>query len=76
MDNNESLELLLDLHKDLSITREHLAEIKTDLKEHMKRTAILETELKFIHKQIWLAHGAIGLLSVLATIAALFKFFA
>lgn len=75
MDNRNDIELLLDLHKELAVTREHMAEVRADLREHIKRTAIIETELKFIHKQIWLAHGAVALLGILGTIISVFKIF-
>lgn len=56
------LELLIEMTKDLAAMSAHQQEIKEDLKQHMKRTAILETEIKYLHKQVNIAHGAIALL--------------
>jgi len=73
MDDRDQLEILFDLHKELAIIREHMGEVRTDLRVHIKRTAIIETELKFIHRQVWLAHGAIGLLALLGTVLTVWK---
>jgi hypothetical protein len=60
-------EILLDLHRSMGSVTANLAEVKADLREHMKRTAMLESEIKWIHRQIWIAHGAIALLGILGT---------
>lgn len=72
MDNSQ-LEIILDIHKELSIMREHMGEVRADLREHIKRTAIIETEVKFLHKQIWLAHGALALLTLVGTVIVVYK---
>lgn len=67
----EIFELLLDLHKEVAIVRADQASMKEDLRHHIKRTALLEAELKRIHdqdigwlkKNIYLAYGAIGFVS-------------
>jgi hypothetical protein len=61
-------EILLDLHRSMGSVTANLAEVKADLREHMKRTAMLESEIKWIHRQIWIAHGAIALLGILGTL--------
>lgn len=77
MDDNELMkEILLDVHRGMGILGNDVAAMKADLREHMKRTAILETEIKWIHRQIWIAHGAIALFGVIGTAAGvLTKFF-
>lgn len=71
--NHEQFKLILELHKESAIIREVMAEVKADLREHMKRTAIIETELKWLHRQIWIAHGAIGLIGIIGGLAGLIK---
>lgn len=48
-------EILLSIKEDLGFMR-------ADLSEHMRRTAILEEEVKVIHRQANLAQGALMLL--------------
>ena len=60
MDSNAlNDKLLLDMHQQTGIIREHIAGIQTDIKEHIRRTNIIEAELKWVQRQIWVAHGAI-----------------
>lgn len=74
---DESLmeKILLDLHKEVAIVRENQAGMSADLKEHMKRTAIVETEVKYLHKQASIAQGAIAFISLLAILVSLYKSF-
>lgn len=67
--------ILLDMHKELAIVRENQAGMSADLKEHMKRTAIIETEVKYLHKQTNIAQGAIALVSLAAVLISLYKSF-
>ena len=77
MKNDELMEqLLLKMHEDLSIVKQDQAAVKVDLKEHMRRTAVIETEVKYLHKQIFIAHGAISFISLIALIASIYKAFA
>lgn len=55
--------LLLDIHAALPVISERLGAIEADLAYHIKRTELLETEVKYLHKQINIAHGAIALLT-------------
>lgn len=71
MSNLSNESLILDLVKQTAAISAHIVEIKEDLKDHMKRTAQVETELKFIHKQIWIAHGGIAALTLLGVVAKL-----
>lgn len=52
-----NLEILIEMQKEMGIISAHVAEIKADVREHMKRTAILETEVKFLHRQAWILYG-------------------
>jgi regulator of replication initiation timing len=69
--DQEIFELLLDLHKEVAIIRADQGSMKEDLREHIKRTALLEAELKRLHdqdigwlkKNVYLAYGAIGFIS-------------
>lgn len=71
--DQEIFELLLDLHKEVAIIRNDQGAMKEDLKEHIKRTALLEAELKRMHEQdigwlkknVYLAYGAIGFVTFL-----------
>ena len=81
MDSSNSKEdklmtnLLLDVHKDVGHIREDIGEIKGDLRTHIKRTDMLESEVKWIHRQVWLVHGALGLVSLVAILAAIYRNF-
>lgn len=73
MEDNELMkEILLDVHRGIGILGNDVAAIKVDLREHMKRTAMLETEMKWIHKQIWIAHGAIIVVTMLGSLIGFF----
>lgn len=41
--------LVLEIHRDMGVVISQMAAIKEDVKEHMRRTAILETEVKYLH---------------------------
>lgn len=66
-------EILLDINKEVGKASADISAIKTDLREHMRRTAILETEIKWLHRQVWIAHGAILFLGFLGALIALLK---
>lgn len=70
-----AMELLLELLKESSANTAHIIEIKEDLKLHMKRTAQVETELKYLHRQVNLAHGAIALITLAGVVAGIVKAF-
>lgn len=76
MDSNKiATDILLDMHKNIGVMREDIAEIKADLNLHMKRTAQLETELKYVHKHITMVQGVGAFLGVIAAVAAIYKNF-
>lgn len=68
-----AIEILIELTKESAATQAHIMEIKEDLKHHMKRTAQVETELKYLHRQINLAHGAIALITLAGVVAGIVK---
>ncbi len=64
----------------LDDTNDHLASIDVtislqheSLREHIRRTALIEKELAPIRKHVYMVQGAIGLLAILATIIGLLK---
>lgn len=79
--DQEIFELLLDLHKEVAIVRNDQGAMKEDLKEHIKRTNLLEAELKRIHdndiswlkKNVYLVYGAIGFVTLVATLYKAFS---
>jgi len=71
----ETNELLFQIVSKLAAVEAHQAEIKDDLKHHMKRTAQVEAELKYLHRQINLAHGAIALIGFVITLIGLYAKF-
>ena len=69
-------ELMLDMVKAIAKVESRLSSIEGNVKEHMRRTAIAEAEIKFLHRQVNLAHGAIALVSFLGVILGVMKGFA
>lgn len=72
-DDTRVVDLILDIHKDLAVMTAHMAEIKADMRTHIKRTDQVEVEVKYLHKQINLAHGAIALVGFAITLYAVLK---
>jgi hypothetical protein len=69
------VDIILDIHKDVATLKSDTSYIKYDLREHMKRTAQMETEVKYLHRQINLAHGAIAFITIFATAISIWKHF-
>lgn len=76
--------LLLDTHKDVAIIMASIAEIKADLKEHIRRTGAAESkiealetstgnELKSLNRAVNMVHGALALISLIGIIAGIYK---
>lgn len=74
MDAQELIkEILLDVSKDQAIIKADQAAMKADLREHIRRTNVLEHEVKtfrdkdlaWVKKQIWMFYGAISLILIL-----------
>lgn len=66
-------ELMLDMVKGNAVIMSDISAIKSDLKEHMRRTATAEAEIKYLHRQVNIAHGAIGLISFIGILVAIYK---
>lgn len=73
MDAQELIkEILLDVSKDQAVIKADQAAMKADLKEHIRRTNVLEHEVKhfrendlaWVKKQIWMFYGAISLILI------------
>lgn len=54
---------------DIKLGQQHIS-----LKEHMRRTALLEDDMKPIRKKMAMFEGALQLIGVMAAIAALVEF--
>jgi septal ring factor EnvC (AmiA/AmiB activator) len=87
MDSQELKDqILLDTHKEVAIIKASIAEIRTDLKEHIRRTGAVESrieqvegqtnnELKNLNRQVSMVHGALALVSLIAILAGIYKAF-
>jgi hypothetical protein len=54
--------------------RAEVSSIKTDLREHMRRTAMLEAQVDSLRKGQYMAIGAISFLTVVATVVSILKY--
>ncbi len=70
------------IEEKLDTTNQHLASIDTtlavqaeQLKEHIKRTALLEQELKPIKKHVDMVSGAMKLITILGVLAGIYAIF-
>lgn len=70
---NKDRDLALEILKDVTIIREDIAAIKADVRVHIKRTDIIETEIKWLHRQVWVAHGAIALVGFVALLVSIYR---
>jgi hypothetical protein len=73
VDNKTQLEILLDILKQMAVMNASIARIEVDVANHIKRTNIIETEVKYLHRQINIAQGAIALISLIAIIVSILK---
>ena len=67
--------MLISVVKDVGEVRSDIAEIKVDLREHIRRTAALETKAEFHDRHVWLAYGAIGFLGMIVTLVKIYEVF-
>jgi hypothetical protein len=49
--------LLIGMNDKVARIETHVAEIKIDVKEHMRRTAILEAKTSWIERLVWMVFG-------------------
>jgi len=68
----EKIDQLIDTQQDMNET---LIRQELNLKEHMRRTEILEDEIKPIVKHVAMVKGAGVFLAVIATLASIWKGF-
>lgn len=84
--NSEELkdQILLDTHKDVAVIKAAIAEIKVDLKEHIRRTGAAEArieqvesknqvEFKALNRQVNMVHGALALLTLVSVLIGIYK---
>lgn len=62
-----------DIYEVLLPMKSDIASMKSDLKEHMRRTAMLEADVGVLKRGQWMFLGGITLLTVIATVAAILK---
>lgn len=75
---NKVEDILLKLLDQQADIKAHMAEVKADLREHMRRTSILEVEIanlrgqdEKLHRQVYLVHGGLGLVALVGTIVGI-----
>lgn len=79
MDEKTVLEMLINITKDIGVIKADTAETKVGWHEHMRRTANLEGKFEALdqrtdkHERLfWMAAGALALVSLLGTCAAIY----
>jgi hypothetical protein len=60
--------LLLDVHGKVTTLVSDVSETKTNLKEHMRRTAINEARIEMVQKQIYYVQGALAFVVLIASL--------
>ena len=64
----EHNKILLDIHSRIAVVETNIKDIKQDLKEHIKRTAQNEAEIKYNRRHIAFAQGALAIVGALFTL--------
>lgn len=75
-DNNSNKvreEMLISVLKDMGEVKVGIAEVKVDLREHMRRTLALEVQTEFLKKNVYMAYGIIAFLSFIAAAVKVFE---
>lgn len=67
--------ILVEMHKDMGVLKSDVAAIKVDVKEHVRRTNILETRTEFALKHIYYVYGGWSVITLLAGILKFLKVF-
>lgn len=86
MDENQAklFTLLIDIHDKIGTIRSDISKIETDLKEHMRRTAVAEDRIEAAERELskkiavlqkghYMVQGAILLLSLLGIVAGIYN---
>ncbi len=58
--NDTDQRILLSVHEHVIANTEDIAEIKVDLREHIRRTAVLESKVSWMERLVWLGTGGAG----------------
>ena len=74
-DKKLEYELILSVHRTTAVIASDISAIKTDLKEHIRRTTIAEQKIEHLQQNMFRAQGAIILISILATIITIARYF-
>jgi hypothetical protein len=62
-----------DIYDVLLPMKADMAAMKTDLKEHMRRTAMAEADIQNLKRGQWMFLGGITLLTIAATVATILR---
>jgi hypothetical protein len=72
--NNTPEETLLKIYDKLVAVEIATARVEADLKEHMRRTTLLEIQTEFLKKNVYMAYGAIGLIGLMGVLIKIVEF--
>jgi hypothetical protein len=68
-DSSLQQKLLLSINDKVAVIETHVAEIKVDVREHMRRTAILENKTGIMEKLLWMGGGGTAVVYFLLKLA-------
>lgn len=74
MDESKVYTILLEIHKQMGVISSDISKVEIDLKEHMRRTAVVEANIEALNRSYYRLQGAFGLVSLLATCAAIYHY--
>ena len=75
MDNNKTLDILLDLNKGVSELHADVRYLREELREHAMASAKTKDEVDSIKRDVNIAKGAIAFLLSIGSIVGFFKLF-
>ncbi len=75
MDDQLRDKMLIDVHARMAGTEVNIRDIKEDLRIHIKRSNQNEIRIDYVRKHVFYVQGAIALLGIMATIAAIIRYF-
>jgi regulator of replication initiation timing len=84
MDETKVFELLINIHKEIGVIKSDISKIETDLKEHMRRTAVAEDRIEATERQLgkkiaslqkahYMVQGALAFIGLIGVIAAIYN---
>jgi regulator of replication initiation timing len=76
--------LLIEIHEKIGTVRSDISKIETDLKEHMRRTAVAEDRIEATERQLgkkiaslqkahYMVQGALAFIGLIGVIAAIYN---